>query len=77
MAHRLKVKQGQVYVDLPSNRPGSRLWKVESLCENAMQIPHARLIDVSDPVDTKTISCHALINRAHYELVSEPTADSC
>ena len=70
-----KVKEGQVYTDLPSNRPGSRLWKVESLRENAMEVRHARLIDVRDPTGAKTISCRALTSRAHYQLVSDPIPD--
>jgi hypothetical protein len=76
MARRTRVKEGQVYTDLPSSHPGSRLWKVESLSENAMQVPHARLIDLRDPTGTKTISCRALTSRAHYQLVSDPIADS-
>ncbi len=76
MARQTGVNEGQVYTDLPSSRPGSRLWKVESLCENAMHVLHARLIDLRDPTGTKTISCRALKSRTHYELVSEPAADS-
>ncbi len=76
MALQSEVKEGQVYTDLPSKRPGSRLWKVESLCENAMQAPHARLIDLRDPTDTKTISCRALKSRAYYKLVSKPADDN-
>ncbi len=76
MALQSKVKEGQVYTDLPSNRPGSRLWKVESFCEDAMEVRHARLIDLRDPTSTKTISCRALKSRTYYELVSEPAADS-
>ncbi len=75
MALQSKVTEGQVYTDLPSNRRGSRLWKVESFCENAMEVLHARFIYVKDPLSTKTISCHALKNRTYYELVSDPTAD--
>ena len=65
--------EGQVYTDLPSGRPGSRLWKVNTLCEDAMGVPHARLTDMNDPTGTKTISCRALTSRTYYELVSEPT----
>ena len=76
MALQSKVKEGQVYTDLPSNRPGSRLWKVESFCENALEVPHARLIDLRDPTSTKMISCRALKGRTYYELVSEPAGDN-
>ncbi len=40
-----------------------------------MEVRHARLIDVKDPLSSKTISCHALKNRTYYKLVSDPTAD--
>ena len=76
MALQSKVKEGQIYTDLPSNRPGSRLWKVESFCENVMEVPHARLIDLRDPTSTKMISCRALKGRTYYELVSEPAGDN-
>ncbi len=69
------VKEGQVYTDLPSNRPGSRLWKVECFCGNVMEVPHARLIDVKDPTSSKVISCRALKGRTYYQLVSEPKGD--
>ncbi len=75
MALQSKVTEGQVYTDLPSNRRGLRLWKVESFCENAMGFPHARLIDLRDPTTTKMISCSALKDRTYYELVSEPADD--
>jgi hypothetical protein len=76
LALQSKVKKGQVYTDLPSNRPGSRLWKVESFSENAMGSPHARLIDLRDPTNTKMISCSALKSRTYYDLVSEPADDN-
>ncbi len=76
MALQSKVKEGQVYTDLPSKRPGSRLWKVESFCENAMEVLHARLIDLRDPTSTKTISCRALKSRTYYDLISEPADDN-
>ena len=76
MALQSKVKEGQVYTDLPSNRPGSCLWKVESFSENAMGLLHARLIDLRDPTSTKMISCSALKGRTYYDLVSEPADDN-
>ncbi len=76
MALQSKVKQGQVYTDLPSNRRGWRLWKVESFCANVMGLPHARLSDLKDPSSTKMISCSALKGGTFYQLVSEPAVDN-
>ncbi len=76
MARQSEVKEGQIYADLPRGRHGSRLWKVKGLYENATRVPHARLIDVEDPLGTKTISCYALTSRTYYELVSDTNADS-
>ena len=72
MALHANVKEGQVYTDLPCNRPGARLWKVDGFCGEMMAVPHVRLIDVKDPTASKVISCRALKGRSYYQLVSEP-----
>ena len=75
MALHANVKEGQVYTDLPYNRPGARLWKVDGFCGEMMAVPHVRLIDVKDPTATKVISCQALKGRSYYQLVSEPKGE--
>ena len=47
------------------------VWKVGSILSSTLAIPHARLINVQDPLQTKTISCTTLVNQVYYELVTE------
>ncbi len=47
------------------------VWKVGSILSSTVPIPHARLINVQDPLRTKTISCTTLVDRVYYQLVSE------
>jgi hypothetical protein len=44
---------------------------VGSILSSTPAIPHARLINVQDPLQTKTISCTTLVDRVYYQLVSE------
>lgn len=43
------------------------VWRVKSVSNTAMDMPHAQLINVRDPHDTRTVSCRTLINRAFYQ----------
>ena len=72
MARRSKVREGQLYLQLPRDRASSRMWEVETIYEDAAHIPHARLVNIRDPLDTRTVSCGALTNRKDYELVADP-----
>ncbi len=45
--------------------------KVGSILSSTVPIPHARLINVQDPLQTKTISCTTLANQVYYQLVAE------
>ncbi len=47
------------------------VWKVGSILSNTVPIPHARLINVQDPLRTKTISCTTLVDQVYYQLVAE------
>ena len=47
------------------------VWKVGSILSITVPIPHARLINVQDPLRTKTISCTTLVDRVYYQLVAE------
>ena len=71
MIQRLGVKEGQRYAQRPSLRRRARVWKVGSILSNVVAMPHARLINVEDPLQTKTISCATLCNRTYYELLAD------
>ncbi len=74
MTRRPKVREGQLYRKLFRDRASSRTWEVEIIYEDAALIPHARLVNIRDPMDTRTLSCGALTNRKDYELVADPPA---
>ncbi len=73
MVQRFNVKEGQRYAQCRSLQQRASIWKVGAILANDLSIPHARLINVADPLQTKTISCFALRDRTYYELVAETT----
>ncbi len=71
MAQKFRVRKGQRYAQRLSMQQRAMVWKVGSILSSTLAIPHARLINVQDPLQTKTISCTTLENQAYYQLVSE------
>ena len=71
MVQRFDVKEGQRYAQRLSVHQRASVWKVGAIMATDPSIPHARLINVADPLQTKTISCFALRDRTYYELVAE------
>ncbi len=71
MAQKLRVREGQRYAQRLSMQHRAAVWKVGSILSSTVLIPHARLINVQDPLHTKTISCTTLVDRVYYQLVSE------
>ena len=73
MMQRLDVKEGQRYAQCLNIQRRASIWKVGAILAVDPSIPHARLINVADPLQTKTISCIALRDRTYFELVAETT----
>ena len=73
MVQRLDVKEGQRYAQRRSVQHNANIWKVGAILGVDPSIPHARLINVADPYQTKTISCIALRDRTYFELIAEST----
>ena len=71
MTYRLKVKEGQRYAQRLNVASRASVWKVGSILSNVVAVPHARLVNVEDPFQTKTISCTTLANKLYYELVAD------
>ena len=71
MTQKFRVREGQRYAQRRSTQHRVAVWKVGSILSSTAAIPHARLINVQDPLQTKTISCTTLANQAYYELVAE------
>jgi hypothetical protein len=71
MAQKLRVREGQRYAQRLSMQHRTAVWKVGSILSKTLAIPHARLINVQDPLQTKTISCTTLVDQVYYQLVGE------
>ncbi len=71
MAQTLRVREGQRYAQRLNMHHRFAIWKVGSILSSTVPIPHACLVNVQDPLQTKTISCTTLADRVYYQLVSE------
>ncbi len=71
MAKNRTVCEGQRYVQRPGMRNWRAIWKVGAIKAGDVPIPHARLVNVTDPLCSKTISCITLADPAFYELLSD------
>jgi len=71
MVQRIDVREGQRYAQRVTVRERASVWKVGAIVATGPKIPHARLINVADPLQTKTISCFALRELMYYELIAE------
>jgi len=71
MAHQFNVREGQRYVQRQGLHYRPSIWKVGSIKAGTTPIPHALLINVDNPLETKTISCPTLADRIYYELLAE------
>jgi hypothetical protein len=74
MSQRFNVHEGQRYVQRLGLHYQPPIWKVGSIKVDAVPIPHALLVNVDDPLETKTISCPTLADTIYYELLAENTA---
>ena len=71
MPQTLRVKEGHRYTQRLTMQHRTAVWKVGSILSSTVAIPHALLINVQDPLQTKTISCTTRANRMYYQLVAE------
>ena len=69
MAKILGVQVGQQYVKVHSTRNPPTVWEVNSIHPGIIGIVHAGLMNLDDPVDKKTVSFSALLDKTHYRLV--------
>ncbi len=71
MAKKIGVQVGQQYVKAHSTRNPMPAWEVESIYPDVFGIDHACLVNQKDPLDKKTVSISALLDKTHYRLVSD------
>jgi hypothetical protein len=74
MAQQPEVREGQRYAEFNRLSRHPRLWQVERVFDDAASNAHARLVNVSDRHDTKTISCAILADRRCYTPVATEAA---
>ncbi len=75
MAKQISVRAGQQYVNVHSTRNPPPVWEVRSIHPGFIGIAHAGLMNPADPLDRKTVSFSALLDKTHYLLVSDVGAD--
>ncbi len=65
------VQVGQQYVKVDTTRNPPPVWKVSSIHPGDFGITHAGLMNLDDPLDRKTVSFSALLDKTHYRMVSD------
>ena len=74
MKPQVKVRAGQHYTQIIGPRYTSPLWRVVRVYEDRVQIPHACLVKITNPSQTKTISCSTLADPKFFTLVGSHAA---
>ncbi len=69
MRCRMQVQVGQRYFRTLAPISYNEVWRVTSIWSDGERIPHARLVNVRDASETKTLSCSALDGRYGFRLV--------
>lgn len=63
------VKEGQRYTKI-CGRPGHRSgWEVRSIVAKYKSLPHARLVNIDDPQDIRTIACNTITDSQYFKLI--------
>ena len=63
------VQKGQRYAQDCQIGYRKKVWEVASLGLDSMQVRHARIFNVGNPSETKTLSCFALTGQYGFSLV--------
>lgn len=74
MAKHDGVQMGQQYVKVHSTRNPPPVWEVNSIHPGEFGIAHAGLMNLTDPLDKKTVSFSVLLDKTHYRMVSDAGA---
>ena len=75
MAKKINVQVGQQYVKVQGTRELSPVWEVNLIYPDGLGIAHAGLISLGDPLYKKTVSISALLDKTHYRLLRDVSAD--
>lgn len=70
MERKYRIAEGQCFAKVngrPSHRSG---WQVRSIVFPVESLPHARLVNLDDPRDVRTVSCQTIADSQYFR----PTA---
>ncbi len=67
---RMQVQVGQRYFQTLAFVSYNEVWRVTSICSDGERIWHARLVNVRNTSETKTLSCSALDGRYGFRLLN-------
>ena len=70
MRHQIQVQVGQRYSQHFVYGPHKQVWEVASISPDGVRVPHARLINVNNPKETKTLSYTALNGQYSFKLLN-------
>ncbi len=68
------VREGQHYAQIIGPRHSPPLWQVVQVYQDGVQIAHACLVKIDNPLQTKTISCSTLTDPKFFTLVGNNAA---
>ena len=69
MQHNADVKEGQRYTKIYGQPEYKSGWEVRAIVAVFKSLPHARLVNVDDPRDVRTVSCDTVADRRHFRLM--------
>ena len=70
MRRRIQVQVGQRYFQDFVHGSHNQIWEVASIHSEGEWVPHARLVNVNNPSETKTLSCTALDGQHSFRLLN-------
>ena len=70
MRRRIMLQEGQRYIQKFKTSPRKQVWEVASLYTDTTHVQHARLVNVSNLTETKTLSCFALDGEYDFSLTN-------
>ena len=65
----IQVEIGQRFVRVLNSTTRAPVFEVKSILVGIVPAPHAVLVNIRDPLWTRTLACSALVNNSDYEMV--------
>ena len=71
MVQGTSIREGQVYAKQFDSFIRSTGWMVQAISLPVRSLPHAHLVNVKDPSDTKMVSCKTLADSRYFRLMPQ------